>query len=183
MALPGSLSAREDAWQAGSISSADNPFLGTGPNTFGLLYPQYGEHVTQFIVHTQHAHNGFLQVANDAGLVGLAALASIGVAAGYMLWRTWREGSLEARLVAVACAGALLGFCAHQQLDAGNIWKAPPFALAMLGAVIARNYREAVPARSPAGGGARASSTAWRYASLASRAVLPLLLVPLFFGW
>ena len=104
------------------------------------------------------------------------------IAAGFMLWRTWREGSLEARLVAVACAGALLGFCAHQQLDAGNIWKAPPFALAMLGAILARNYRESVQRRLQAADETKAES-AWRYASLASRAVLPLLLVPLFFGW
>ena len=177
-----SLSAREDAWQAGLDIFRDNLLLGTGPNTFGLLYPQYGEHVTRFVVHTQHAHNGFLQVANDAGLAGLAALATIGAAVAYMLWRTWQEGSLQARLLAVGCSGALIGFCVHQQLDAGNIWKAPPFALAMLGAVIARNYQESVPPRNSTVASFPVRNTS-RYVSLASRAMLPLLLVPLFLGW
>ena len=175
-----SLSAREDAWQAGINIFKDNLLNGSGPNTFGLLYPQYGEHPGQFVVHTQHAHNGFLQVADDAGLIGVAALAAIGVAVGYMLWRTWREGSFEARLTAVACGGALLGFAAHQQLDAGNIWKAPPFALAFIGAIAARNYKESVQP-SPASPSLVASS--WRYGSFAGRIILPVLLVPLFYGW
>jgi O-antigen ligase/tetratricopeptide (TPR) repeat protein len=191
-----SLSAREDAWQAGLDIFKDNPLTGSGPNTFGLLYPQYGERPEQFVVHTQHAHNGFLQVANDAGLLGVLALLAVGVAVAYMLWRTWRGGSLEARLVAVACGGALLGFSAHQQLDAGNIWKAPMFALAFVGAIIARNYRESVAtqaagARAVQPAGARAPSPAqsldttriFGYGSFGARALLPLLLLPLFYGW
>jgi O-antigen ligase len=178
-----SLSAREDAWNAGLDIFRDNWLNGTGPHTFGLLYPQYGEHVSRFIVHTQHAHNGFLQVANDAGMIGLLALSAIGAAVVYMLWRTWRTGTLEARLVAVACAGSLLGFSAHQQLDAGNSWKAPAFTLAFVGAIIVRGYRESrlredVPVRTRT-----APALVRRYASLAARGALPLLLLALFAGW
>ena len=61
----------------------------------------------------------------------------------FMLWRTWRRGTLEQRLLAVACTGALLGFAVHNMVDAGNIWKAPAIALAVVGAIIARNYLEA----------------------------------------
>ena len=176
----GSLSAREDAWQAGADVFTDNLLTGSGPNTFGLLYPQYGEHPQQFAVHTQHAHNGFLQVADDAGLLGLAALLALAAAVAYMLWRTWREGPLEARLTVVACAAALVGFSMHQQLDAGNIWKAPAFALAFVGAIAARSYLESVrpqpPAVSPVG-------AAWRFASLGGRLAVLLLLLPLFYGW
>ncbi|MBI5287496.1 MAG: O-antigen ligase family protein [Chloroflexi bacterium] len=176
----GSLSAREDAWHAGIDIFKDNVLTGSGPNTFGQLYPQYGRHPQQFVVHTQHAHNGFLQVADDAGLLGVAALVAIAAALAYMLWRTWREGSLEARLVAVACAGALAGFAAHQQLDAGNIWKAPAFALAFVGAVIARSYAESVR---PSAASSSPARTYGRYASFAGRAALPLFLIPLLYGW
>jgi O-antigen ligase/tetratricopeptide (TPR) repeat protein len=181
-----SLSAREDAWETGLDIFRDNILTGTGPNTFGLLYPQYSENAARFVVHTQHTHNGFLQVANDAGIVGLAALASIGVAVVYMLWRVWRKGTLEARLTAVAGSGALLGFCAHQQLDAGNIWKAPPYALAMVGAIIARAYIESTRNPVAARSNSRASLSApsvYRYASLGARLTLPVLLVVLLFGW
>ncbi len=178
-----SLSAREDAWETGLDIFRDNVLTGTGPNTFGLLYPQYSPNAAQFIVHTQHTHNGFLQVANDAGLIGLLALAGIAAAVVYMLLRTWREGTLEARLTSVAAGGALLGFCAHQQLDAGNIWKATPFALAMVGAIIARGYLESTTGRSRPIVRAPIVRDGWRYASLGARVALPLLLIVLLFGW
>jgi O-antigen ligase/tetratricopeptide (TPR) repeat protein len=179
----GSLSARQDAWHVGRQIFGDHPLTGAGPNTFGLLYPQYSKHAAQFVVHTQHAHNGFLQAADDLGLLGLFALAGLAAAVVFVLWRTWREGSLEQRLVAVACAGALLGFSLHNQLDAGNIWKAPGIALALVGAIIARNYRELPPV---AGGGAprpRLRVPAGRYGGLAVRAsLLALVALPLA-GW
>lgn len=178
-----SLSAREDAWHAGLDIFRDNWLNGSGPHTFGLLYPQYGRHVTEFIVHTQHAHNGFLQVANDAGILGLLAVAGLGVAATYMLWRTWRAGSLEARLTAVACTGALLGFCAHQQLDAGNSWKAPAFTLAFVAAIIVRGYRESGLAVARDSGAVSLPVRTLRSTSIVSRAALPLLLIALLAGW
>src|SRR6185295_8747286 len=118
----------------------DHVLTGAGPNGFGLLYPQYAH--GNYLIHTQHAHNGFLQVADDAGLLGIAALLVLAASVVFVLFRTWTHGSLEQRLLAVASAGALLGFSMHNQLDAGNIWKAPAFALAVVGAIIARNYRE-----------------------------------------
>ncbi len=144
----GSLSPRQDAWDAGLDMFADRALVGWGPHTFGLLYPQYSG---KFLVHTQHAHNGFLQVAVDAGLVGLAALAVLGIAVVYVLLKTWRGGTLEQRLLAVACGGSLLAFSIHNQLDAGNMWKAPPIALALVGAIIAVNYRERARPSAPAG--------------------------------
>ena len=144
-----SLSARQDAWHAGRDIFTDHWLTGAGPNMFGLLFPQYSEHAAQFVVHTQHAHNGFLQVADDAGIIGLLAIAALGIATAFMLWRTWRAGSLEQRLIAVACGGALIGFSTHNMVDAGNIWKAPGIALAFVAAIMARNYLEAVGGRAP----------------------------------
>lgn len=179
-----SLSPREDAWRAGLEMFADNPIAGVGPNSFALLYPQYGG---KFLVHTQHAHNGFLQVADDTGILGLLALAGLAVAVVYVLVRTWREGTLEQRLVAVACAGALIGFSVHNQLDAGNIWKATAFGLALVGAIMVRNYRER-----PNAGDAPSQANAitarvperWRRSgSLAARIALLLLLFVPFAAW
>ncbi len=174
-----SLSPREDAWRAGLDMFADFPLAGSGPNTFGILYPQYSG---KFLVHTQHAHNGFLQAANDVGIIGLLALGALGITIAYVLLKTWREGALEQRLLAVACAGGLIGFCVHNQLDAGNIWKAPAFSLALVGAIIVRNYRERANPAPPA-------SAAWlervpegvrTNGALAARGLLvALILLPL----
>lgn len=171
-----SLSPREDAWRAGLDIFGDNALTGAGPNSFGLLYPQYSG---EFLIHTQHAHNGFLQVADDAGVLGLLALGALAAALIYMLLRTWREGDLEQRLLAVACAGGLIGFSVHNLVDAGNTWKAPLIALALVGAISARNYRER----------AHATEASWpsalrRYGAPAVRgALLALLFLPFVAWW
>lgn len=175
-----SLSPREDAWRSGLEMFGDNLPLGSGPNTFGLLYPQYSG---RFPVHTQHAHNGFLQAAVDAGALGLLALGLAGFVLGFMLVRTWRDGSLDQRLLAVACAGAFIGFAVHNQVDAGNIWKAPGMALALVAAISVRNYRErdaaVAPMRAPA-----IPAAVTRYAPIVARASLvPLLLLAALAFW
>lgn len=177
-----SLSPREDAWRTGLDMFADHPWTGAGPNAFGLLYPSYGG---KFLVHTQHAHNGFLQAATDAGIVGLLALAGIAIAILYMLLRTWREGTLDQRLLAIASGGALLGFSLHNQLDAGNIWKSPPIALALIGALIVRNYRERPqPAADVALAAEASPPPRWRaQAKLAVRGALLVMIVLPFVAW
>ena len=177
-----SLSPRQDAWHAGWQIFKDHPFLGAGPNMFGILYPQYARE--NFLVHTQHAHNGFLQFADDAGILGLIALAALAIAVAYVLIRTWLTGALEQRLLAVACAGALVGFSLHNQLDAGNIWKAPPIALAVIGAIIVRNWREATPVASPASAPeASPGDRARRYGLIAARVALLSLIALPFLAW
>lgn len=180
-----SLSPREDAWRAGLDIFSDNALFGAGPNTFGMLYPQYGG---KFLVHTQHAHNGFLQAADDLGIVGLIALAGLALAIIYTLFRTWREGSLEQRLMAVACAGALIGFSLHNQLDAGNTWKSPAIALALVGAIIVRNYREREGAAARTGVSAGESQSripepVRRYGWVGARAALLALIFVPFIAW
>ena len=178
-----SLSPRQDAWHVGRQIFEDHALSGAGPNTFGLLFPQYSKHAAEFIVHTQHAHNGFLQLADDIGVLGLLALGVLAVAVIAMLWRTWRTGTIEQRLLAIACAGALLGFSIHNQLDAGNIWKAPGVALAFVGAIIARNFME-LPAESRRFRvGARGSDGARRYGGAAVRVTLLVLIAVPFLAW
>ena len=177
-----SLSPRQDAWHVGREIFSDNLLTGAGPNTFGLLYPQYSKHAAEFIVHTQHAHNGFLQVADDIGVLGLLALAALAAAVIAMLWRTWRAGTLEQRLLAVACAAALVGFSLHNQLDAGNIWKAPGVALAVVGAIIARNFSE-LAADSRRFALVPSSAAVRRYGGWALRASLLVLLAAPFLAW
>jgi O-antigen ligase/tetratricopeptide (TPR) repeat protein len=193
-----SLSARQDAWDVGRRIFQDHPLTGAGPNVFGLLFPQYSKHAAEFVVHTQHAHNGFLQLADDTGIVGLLAVGVLVIATAYVLFRTWREGSLEQRLLAVACAGALIGFTTHNQVDAGNIWKAPGIALAFVGAIIARNYMETMRGTTPvtpdgegtdADAGAASDAPTRRWAaqgamvSLGARALLLVLIALPFVAW
>jgi tetratricopeptide (TPR) repeat protein len=176
-----SLSPREDAWRVGREIFADHLLTGAGPNTFGLLYPTYSKHAAEYIVHTQHAHNGFLQLADDAGLVGLAALAVGATALAVAVARIWRGGDLQARLLAVGCVAGFAGLAAHNQLDAGNTWKATPVALAFVAAIAARAWRES-PAAWPAWPDAWGPAS--RYARYAvGTMLLALFAVPLAAWW
>ncbi|HXK34018.1 MAG TPA: O-antigen ligase family protein [Dehalococcoidia bacterium] len=173
----GSLSPREDAWDSALEMFGEYPLLGAGPHTFGLLYPEVSG---RFLVHTQHAHNAFLQVAVDAGIVGLLALTFALAVTGWMLWRTWRVGSLERRLLAVACAAGLIGFGVHNMVDAANSWKAPLVALALVLAIVARNYAESgadMPALR------RLRPDVRRYGGWAARGAIVLLLLAPFVAW
>lgn len=64
----------------------DHPLLGVGygnyDRTARAYYKRYPEADRR-----SHAHNSFLQVAADAGLVGLAAFCGV---FGVLLWRGWR---------------------------------------------------------------------------------------------
>ncbi|MDD5644823.1 MAG: O-antigen ligase family protein [bacterium] len=69
---------RVDYWKAGWGMLKDNPFLGVGSGAFGAFYPKYKLAGAQ---ETQMAHNDYVQVAAETGLIGfglyVAALALI----------------------------------------------------------------------------------------------------------
>lgn len=139
-----SFSPRQDVFSAGIDMFRDYPLLGSGPGTFSLLYPEYSG---EYPVHAIHAHNGLIQAAVDAGVLGLLAIALLGGFVAWMLVQTYRAGSAGDRLTTIAAGGALAGFTAHNMADAANTWKAPLIALAAVLALVAANYRGVVGER------------------------------------
>ena len=175
-----SLSPRRDVFDAGVSIFRDHLLLGGGPGTFGLLYPEYSG---EYPIHAVHAHNGFLQLADDAGLIGLAALAVLLATLGWMLWQSYRRGGMEQRLLAVACSGALIGFAAHNLADAANIWKAALVAVAAVTAIVVRNYRSLAGEERPATDPTTAANAARLLRSLLPRGLLAVAFVALPILW
>ncbi len=176
-----SLSPRQDVFEAGIDMFGDHLLLGAGPGTFGILYPQYSG---EYPIHAIHAHNGYLQIAVDAGLLGLAALAVLVGAVLWLLWRSYRRGSTAQRLLAIACGGALIGFAIHNLADAANYWKAPLIAVAAVLAIAVRNYQDAPDAHDPppaAGDPPRPAVSRW--ARLLPRILMVVAMVSLFVVW
>ncbi len=60
----------------------DNPWIGRGLDTFGLIYPSYQRHGIN-IVH--HSHNTYLQLGVEMGIIGTVAFLWF---ACWWLWRT-----------------------------------------------------------------------------------------------
>ncbi len=90
-------------------SVRQHPLLGTGGGTFFLAFMAITPADIGFIM---HAHNDYLEIASDTGLVGLAALLLLALAAIWESIRILRERRSEvaraaafATLMALACLG------------------------------------------------------------------------------
>jgi putative inorganic carbon (HCO3(-)) transporter len=105
---------RWDMWQAALGMIRDRPVLGHGVNTFMANYMAYrvgGE------PQPRYAHNCYLQVAAETGLVGLAAFL-------WLLWGLWRGIWSGARTALtpdsmwlLGCAAGLTAFAVQAALD------------------------------------------------------------------
>jgi O-Antigen ligase len=117
---------RAAAARAALRIALERPLTGTGPNRAVLTWVQNGRRVT-----SRYAHNEYLQVLAELGLVGLALLV---VLLASLAWTVWR-GPPHAPSAAV-WAGAAAGLAAlavHSALD--FLWHLP--AIPLVGAVLA----------------------------------------------
>jgi O-antigen ligase len=183
-----SLSPRQDVYEAGIDIFRDYPLLGSGPGTFGLLYPEYSGKNPIYAI---HAHNGYIQAGVDTGLVGLAALAILGGALVWLLWESYGSGSRPEKLIVIGCAGALVGFAVHNLADAANVWKTPLVALAAVLAIAVQNHRRVAAAKDTAtpvidsskDTQSPLSNVMTRAAPLLPRALMAIAMLGLFISW
>lgn len=75
---------RSQIWQANIDMIKERPLLGWGYGNYRKFRDPFYQRYPQ-ADHTGHAHNAFLQVAVDSGLIGLAALL-------YFFWSLLRKG-------------------------------------------------------------------------------------------
>jgi hypothetical protein len=107
-----SLQARTDYWRGAVAIIKDHPWTGTGPGTFGSVYPKYKTALTE---EAQAVHNSFLQMWSDSGVLAFVAFAGlwvVGVRDSFRLARQ-RVGDVAA----AALCGALVGWSVHGLVD------------------------------------------------------------------
>jgi O-antigen ligase len=93
------LSGRDKYWATAWAMFSDAPLVGQGPHTFGLFHK------------TPWAHNLYLEVLAEQGLLGLLALGSLltcGLIGGWTLRRAPTE---DGRLLGAGALAGLVGFC------------------------------------------------------------------------
>lgn len=104
---------RMEVWQRAIYMIQDFPYTGIGLNTFDLvanvMYPFFLIGPEAQVI---HAHNNFLQVGVDLGVLGLVAYLGLLTAFALMAWRIYRYSS-DGVLQALA-AGLICGMLAHQ---------------------------------------------------------------------
>lgn len=138
-----SLGFRQEVWQAAVWGIADFPFTGMGLGTFRevvfVLYPINVSPTSP----VPHAHNQFLQIALDLGLLGLAAFIGIWLGVTYMLGVVLRHNpDAELRAVALGVAAALLGFFVYGITDTIALGAKPGFFLWWLFALTVGLYQQ-----------------------------------------
>ena len=107
---------RVSQWYAGWRMFAENPFLGVGIGNYPKAYEIYA--LPGWPTGVGHAHNYYLNLAAEGGLLTLIAfLLFLGLA-----WRfaahTWRQAAdTWERLLALGLMGSLAAFSAHSLVD------------------------------------------------------------------
>ncbi len=107
-----SLEARTDYWRGALAIIKDHPWGGTGPGTFGSIYPKYKTALTE---EAQAVHNNYLQMWSDSGLPAFLAFVLLWAVAVRDAFRLTRRRAGDAAAVAI-CA-ALMGWTVHGLVD------------------------------------------------------------------
>jgi O-antigen ligase len=78
-------------WVAAERMWASAPWLGVGPGNFNTIYPLV--RLPRWDVALGHAHNIYLNVLAETGILGLLAYTCLLVTAGVTVWRRFRRVS------------------------------------------------------------------------------------------
>ncbi len=106
-------------WRAAADMWRDRPWLGIGIGNYQVAYPRFS--LPKWRMALGHAHNYYLNIAAETGLVGLLAyLVLWGTALWQTAWaaRTARDPYVKA--LALGALGALVHVSTHNIVD--NLW-------------------------------------------------------------
>jgi putative inorganic carbon (HCO3(-)) transporter len=106
-------------WQAALDMWGDHPWLGVGFGNYQVAYADYA--LPKWREGLGHAHNYYLNVAAETGLIGLVSYL---VLWGAALWQTAkairRSGDFYAKALALGALGILVHVSVHNIVD--NLW-------------------------------------------------------------
>lgn len=124
LSIPNLFKNRERVYLARSALAiaADRPVLGSGLNTFVLIHPHpsvAAEAPAQKPrTRTQSfAHNVFLNMAAESGVLGLASFAALLIRGAAGGWRWYRGAAGRDRITSAAVVSAFVALLVHQQFD------------------------------------------------------------------
>ncbi|MCH7811728.1 MAG: O-antigen ligase family protein [Chloroflexi bacterium] len=112
------LDARLSLWSMSVDMLSDEPLLGHGQDSFGILFAEYRDQpdlagITTKSFSPESSHNFFLDLASGTGLLGLGAFLAF---AGAVLWHSGRRAfatdDITLRLAFVGLGAGVLGYMA-----------------------------------------------------------------------
>jgi O-antigen ligase len=152
---------REGVWRETARMIADHPISGIGLGTYDdVAYSQYRTSADRhFFRNGWHAHNVFLHLLAETGVIGFLGWGVLWVTIVGFLGRTWRHGDASARLESSVALSAVLAFFilgVTEDLIAARVHASLRMSLT-LGLLIAYGLR-----RSASGPATRDGVLSWR---------------------
>ncbi len=102
-------------WQAGLDMFQDHPWLGVGIGNYAAVYPAYS--LPHWDDPLGHAHNYYINMLAEAGLVGFTAYVLLWGAAFWLAWRTIRSTFGFWQGIAAGALGVLVALSVHNLFD------------------------------------------------------------------
>jgi O-antigen ligase len=102
-------------WKAALDMWRDHLWLGVGFGNYAVIYPAYA--IGRWLDPLGHAHNYYLNVAAETGLLGLMAYGIFWLSAFRLGWAAVRCSSGFQRAVAAGCMGVLVHLSVHNLVD------------------------------------------------------------------
>lgn len=102
-------------WQAAWRMVSNNPLLGVGIGNYVPVYPAYA--LPGWEDPLGHAHNYYLNIAAEAGLIGLGGYLFLWGAIFWHGWRVYREAEGQWRSITLGILGVMVALCAHSLFD------------------------------------------------------------------
>jgi len=102
-------------WQAAWQMWTDHPWLGVGIGNYEPVYPRYA--LPQWPLALGHAHNYYLNIAAETGIIGLAAYLVLWTVALLQTWRVVRRASGWELGVALGVLGVIIHLSVHNFVD------------------------------------------------------------------
>lgn len=102
-------------WLAAWRMFAQHPWTGVGLGQYTTIYPEVA--IPRWADPLGHAHNMYLHVLAEQGLLGAAGLVAFMVGSMAAAWRRIRRGSGWRRGVALGCWGMLWHLAVHSVVD------------------------------------------------------------------
>ncbi len=102
---------RAAQFNAGVAMWQSAPVLGVGPGSYTRVYPEFARQ--GWLISRGHAHNAYVQIAAEQGMVGLLAFLGLWVVQWRRAWRTTQIAG-TARWVAIAACGTMAAVAVHE---------------------------------------------------------------------
>lgn len=102
-------------WQAALNMAEQNPLFGVGMGNYEIVYSQY--RLVNWDESLGHAHNYYLNILAETGMIGLIAYLSLWIWIIWLTWKTRQHPDPLVHAIAIGLVGAWIYLSVHSLLD------------------------------------------------------------------